>query len=142
MPRRKPNLVSINEAGFELDDKLRLWLSEKFPTIDPEETLELFTDKALAKGWMYADWPAAFRNYVRRDVKNQWGGVAYKAGFSDPKFGELIERARALGFRMPNPRTDTVASYRQALDAFDKTQASRSTRQLDLSGVVKRFGKE
>lgn len=134
--------MTITQAGFELDDKLRRWLDSKFPTIDPDETLELFTDKALAKGWMYADWPAAFRNYVRRDVKNQWGGVAYKAGFSDPKFSELIVRARAIGFRMPNPRVDTVANYRQELEAFDKQQAARAHRQLDIGGVLKRFGRD
>lgn len=139
MPKRKPNLVSINDAGFELDDKLRSWLGERFPTIDPEETVELFTDKALAKGWMYADWPAAFRNYVRRDVKNGWGGVAYKAGVSDPRFDALIKRARAVGFREPH-KHESVGVYRTELERFDKAQAAKATRQLSLGGVVKRFG--
>lgn len=137
MSKRKPNLVDFNEAGFVLDDKLRLWLEQKFPAVEADETLELFTDKARAKGWVYADWPAAFRNYIRNS--GQYGGVAFKRGLG-PEFNGLIPRARAVGFRMPQ-RHETASAYRSALDTFDKQQASSSMRGL-VAGVIKRVPKE
>lgn len=135
MPKRKPKLVDITEAGFELDDKLRLWLEQKFPTVDADGTLELFTDKARAKGWLYADWPAAFRNYVRNG--HQYGGVAHRAGLS-PEFNALIPRARACGFRMPN-KHESAGAYRTALDTFDKRQAHAAGGRF--SNVLKRIEK-
>lgn len=136
MPRAKPQLVDIEAAGFALDDKLRAWLDEKFPTVDPDGTFELFQDKALAKGWVYANWPAAFRNYMRR--ARDWGGVAYKPGLHDPAFAALIQQARAIGFRMPT-KLDSPGTYRTALQEFDKQQAASK---LSLfTGVIKRVPK-
>lgn len=122
MPRAKPKLVDFNAAGFALDDRLRRWLDERFPTVDADETFELFRDKALAKGWVYADWAAAFRNYIRRG--REWGGIAFKPGLHDPAFAPLIQEARAIGFRMPT-KLETPGTYRTALREYDKNSAAR-----------------
>lgn len=134
--RRKPTLVDIVTAGFALDEPLRLWLLENYPTVDAEKTVALFTDKALAKGWVYADWSAAFRNYMSR--AKEWGGVAYKANMS-PEAVALIEEAKALGFRMPR-RGEKISHYRDALKAFDKQSASQQHGLLD-SLPIKRIPK-
>lgn len=137
MAKRKPKLVSIEDAGNILDADLRKWFESKFPAVDPDGTLELFTDKALAKGWLYADWRAALRNYVRRG--KEWGGIAYKRGLS-PEFDALITRARSIGFRMPQ-RGESAGVYRTALDTFDRQSAQRVSKQLNLGGVLKRVEK-
>ena len=136
MASRKPKLVDFEASGFVLDDKLRAWLDEKYPQVDPDGTYELFADKALAKGWVYANWSAAFRNYMRR--AHEWGGVEYKPGLHDPAFGPLIQQARAVGFRMPN-KVESPGTYRTALQAFDKQQA-QSAASL-FTGVLKRVPK-
>lgn len=134
--KKRPELVDIDTAEFRLDDSLRSWLAEKFPTVDADATVELFRDKALAKGWVYASWPAAFRNYIRRG--KEWGGVVYRSGLEDPAFGALIQHARAVGFRMPQ-KLETANGYRTALNEFDK----RSTpRVLPFGAGLKRFGRE
>ena len=129
---KKPILVDIEEAGFVLDEKLKGWLKAKFPTVDSDETYELFVDKALAKGWVYANWSAAFRNYVRNG--NNYGGVAYKSGLSDPAFASLIQHAQAIGFRHPRPH-ETPGSYRTELQKFDRQSAGNR-----FGNVIKRFG--
>lgn len=136
MPRARPQLVDIEKSGFCLDDKLRAWLAEKFPTVDAEATFELFTDKALAKGWIYANWPAAFRNYVRRG--KEFGGVAYRDGLSDPAFAGLIEQAKAIGFRMPH-RHESAGVYRTELQKADKQQARQAG--LRFGQILKRVEK-
>lgn len=136
MPRKAP-AKGIKAAGFALTDQLRSELSFKFPRIDLDKTFEIFYDKALAQGWLYSHWPAAFRNYLRN--AQQYGGVEYKPGLHDPKFDHLIERARAVGFRMPRG-IDSVGTYRQELDEFDKRQAKQSP--LKLGDIIKRIPKQ
>jgi hypothetical protein len=114
---KKAKLTDIEASGFALDDGIRQWLAEKFPRVDPDATLELFTDKALAKGWQYASWPAAFRNYVRNGEK--FGGLAFKRGLSDAAYDPLIKRARQVGFRDPT-RLESAGAYRTALGEFER----------------------
>lgn len=132
MATRRRRLVDIDTAGFALDDALREWLDREWPTIDPVKTVELFRDKALAKGWVYADWNAAFRNYIRKSL--EWGGVAHKPGLHDPAFSHLIEHARSIGFRMPQPH-ESAGVYRTALNEYDKNSA---VKQSSLFGNVLR----
>ncbi len=137
MKRGAPATTTITAARFALNDNLRAWLNDRYPTINQDATLELFTDKALAKGWVYADWSAAFRNYMRRS--NEWGGVEYKTGLKEPAFDHLIKHAKAIGFRLPN-KLDTASSYRDALNEFDKHAAAKQFKLL--SGLhIKRIPK-
>lgn len=131
MPRKAP-VRGIEAAGFALTDPIRRELAEKFPRVDLDKTFEIFYDKALALGWLYSSWPAAFRNYLRNGAK--YGGIEYKPGFADPKFDALIQRAKAIGFRMPT-KIDSVGTYRQALDDFDKNQAKQAF--LNLGARIK-----
>ena len=116
-----------------LTDPIRRELSEKFPRVDLERTYELFRDKALANGWLYANWLAAFRNYIRNG--KQYGGIEYKAAMSDPAFDRLIEKAKAIGFRMPYAK-ESAGGYRTELDNYDKASVSRG-----FADVLKRVPK-
>lgn len=135
MPRGKPKLTDVESSGFALDDGIRHWIAEKFPRVDPDATLELFIDKALAKGWQYANWPAAFRNYVRNGEK--YGGLALRKGMADPAFDPLMQEAKAIGFRMPM-RLESAGAYRTALREFDKVSCKRAANALKLGLAVKR----
>ena len=127
----KPKLVDLETAGFVLDDSITNWLIREYPTIDAEKTYELFCDKALAKGWVYANWKAAFRNYIRR--ADEFGGVVFA---QDPAFSTLIKWANDINFRMPHEH-ESVGVYRTALKEYDKTLA---TKQASMFGnVVRRF---
>lgn len=135
MAKRTRNYKSIEESGFALDDSLRAWCAEKYPAIDPDATYEVFKDKALAGAWIYASWPAAFRNYLRRS--KEFAGVVYKRGLDDPKWSELMTEARAIGFRDPNVRLESPDQYRQALRQFKPP----TQRGLDVGGILKRIPK-
>lgn len=66
---RKPSKTSIPD-GFAISDRVRTWAGEQgFGNLD--QHLEAFVGKALANGYRYADWDAAFRNAVRDD----WAGL-------------------------------------------------------------------
>lgn len=117
MPKRTKNYTDIEEAGYELDDRMRDYMAERFPDMDPAGTFELFRDNCLANDRIYASWPAAFRNYLRKPA--DWGGFAYKAGMeSDPTWRQLIIEARAIGFREPRLPMESASQYRQALRAY------------------------
>ena len=48
---------------------MRSWAAEKgFGRLD--EHLENFVEKSVAKGYVYADWDAAFQGAIRRDWAN------------------------------------------------------------------------
>lgn len=138
MSRKRAPVRDFRTAGFALDDESRRELSIKFPRVELDRTFEVFADKALANGWYYADWLAAFRNYIRNGA--QYGGVKYKTAHADPAFDSLIERAKDLGFRMPHA-VESVGSYRTALDAFDKQSAASAVQQFDFGGSIKRVPK-
>jgi len=138
MARARAQRRDIKAAGFELTGESRRELSEKFPRVDLDKTFELFTDNALAKGWLYADWLAAFRNYIRNGAK--YGGVEYRGAMHDPTFERLIEKAKAIGFRMPDPR-ESSGAYRTALEKYDASSAKRGMSHLGLGDVLKRVEK-
>jgi hypothetical protein len=121
---------------FELDEGTLAWIAQKMPTVDVEETYAIFVDKALAKGWRYRDWQAAFRNYIRS--AKLYGGVVYKASReSDPRWS-LIHQARKEGFRDPEAH-ETPQSYASAF-TYWKTQPRPvyDARVIDFSKVLKR----
>lgn len=117
MPKRTKNYKSIEEAGYEPDDSMLAYVNDKYPNIDPAGTFELFRDNCLANDRVYASWPAAFRNWLRKPA--DWGGHAFKAGMeNDPSWRQLIIEARALGFREPRVPIESPSMYRQALKEF------------------------
>lgn len=134
MTPRRATGRGIKVAGFALDDNARRALSEKFPRVDLELTYEIFRDKALANGWLYVDWLAAFRNYIRNG--KQYGGIVYKSGAENPAFDALIDQAKAINFRMPQ-KHESAGAYRTALNQFDK----ESTKRSPLGKALRRFPK-
>lgn len=61
---RKPIRTPCPE-GFVLDDELTAYAVKRLPEVDPVALMEAFRGKALANGWVYADWRQAFQGYVR-----------------------------------------------------------------------------
>jgi hypothetical protein len=120
---------------FALTEKTLTWLAEKFSTIDLVETMERFTDNAAAKGWVYRDWQAAFRNYVRNGQK--YGGVVYQQGrVQDPLWQPVLAETQRYGFRAPD-KNETPAGYRTNFENWKRDQKRRPT-VIPLAGVVKR----
>jgi hypothetical protein len=135
MPRKAP-ARGIDAAAFVLTKENRHELAEKFPRVDLDRTYEVFRDKALANGWLYSSWIAAFRNYIRNG--KQYGGVEYKSAMINPAFDALIERARSLGFRMPH-KSESAGAYRTALDVYDRQTAKQAA--FRLGDLIKRVHK-
>ncbi len=129
----KPKLVDFESSGFVLTDALRNWLVSEYPTIDADKTYELFCDHALAKGWVYASWSAAFRNYIRR--AKEYGGVVYAY---DPAFVPLLKWASDIDFRKPH-EGESVGVYRTKLKEFDAELAVKQKGMFD--NVIRRFPK-
>lgn len=99
---------------------MREYCAKKYPTMDVDETFELFSDNALSHDKVFADWAAAFRTWLRNGAK--YGGLVFKQGLADPKFAALIQRARGIGFRDPLP-SESPGVYRTALDNYDRESA-------------------
>lgn len=107
------------------------WLAQKCPTVDVDETIELFKDNAAAKAWAYRDWQAAFRNYVRNGAK--YGGVIYKNGREhDPRWQPILHEARKYGFREPG-ENEPPNGYRTAFEMWRATPKPRSEKVVPLA---------
>lgn len=117
MAKRTKNLKGLEDARFVLTDKMRAYVEERYPDLDVDGTYELFCDKALANDWVYANWEAAFRNYLRNP--REWGGVAYRDGLGDPKWRALLLEAKDIGFRKPHLPAETPDQYRSAMKAWE-----------------------
>ena len=117
---------------FVLNAGTLSWIAAKHPSVDVEETYAVFVDKALAKGWRYRDWNAAFRNYIRSG--KMYGGVIYRNDREhDPRWS-VIHTARKDGFRDPEPH-ETPQSYATAYAQFRITPRSNV---VDFARAVKR----
>ena len=116
-PKRTKNYKDIEEAGYELNDRMRRYVEYNYPNIDVDGTFELFRDNCLANDRIYASWDAAFRNWLRKPA--DWGGFAYKEGMSgDPTWRQLLIEAKEIGFRKPRLPMESASQYRQALRSF------------------------
>jgi len=63
--RKKPETFPMPD-DFGISERVRAWAKEKGHT-HLEERLESFRSKAKAKGYMYADWDAAFMEAIREN---------------------------------------------------------------------------
>lgn len=134
MPTRTKNYKDIDEAGYVIDDAMREYMAERYPDLEPDGTFELFRDNCLANDRVYASWPAAFRNYLRKPI--DWGGFVYRTGLDDPRWRQLIIEARALGFRKPRLPMESADQYRQALRTFEpETDMLGDT--INVSNILK-----
>lgn len=139
MPR-KAAATAIPES-FALTEKTITWVSEKYPTVQIDETLERFIEKALADGWMYADWQSGFRTCVRKGVDNGWNSIVrFKKGRAqDPKWIPILSEASPYGFREPLPH-ETPDTYRTQFN-FWKDDQKRKAPVLDFGAALRGFGK-
>jgi len=135
--KRTKNYKGIDEAGYQLNDVMRGHIAHNFPNIDAEGTFELFRDNCLAHDRIYANWDAAFRNWLRKPA--DWGGFKYKDGMDgDPSWRQLIIEARAIGFREPRTPMESTAMYRQALKQFVPENDMLGGR-INVSNILKRI---
>lgn len=84
---RKPAKTPLPD-DFALDADLERYAQAHLPAVDPPELLESFRGKATAKGWTYANWRAAFQEFVRNCApeSGHWAAGQYpKTGSSNPR---------------------------------------------------------
>ena len=126
--------------GFALTQTTIDWVSEKYPTVKIEDTLERFVEQAQAHGWMYADWQAAFRTCVRKGVDNGWNSIVrFKQGRAqDPKWAPVLSEAQRYGFRDPEWQ-ETPDSYRTQLKRFIGDKERDAAKVLSLGDAFKRL---
>lgn len=89
---RKTNPQTGYPDDFKITEGLRSWCLTESVT-DPETYLEPFRDYHIAKGSRFADWPAAFRNWIRR--RDRFGPRLVKNDNDD--FSERTKRILKRG---------------------------------------------
>ena len=101
--KSKPVKTSIPD-NFEISPAVRKW-AEAYGFGRLEEHLESFKDNALAKGWLYTDWDAHFRNFIRGDWGHiRAGGPLGPGGFKQAKgAAAVLESARRFDERRGKP---------------------------------------
>lgn len=138
MPKKQMPMTGIAE-DFALTERTIAHIAERYPTVDIDKTLELFTDHCRANGTMYADWQAGFRTWVRRNVEEKWKGVVYKQGRAqDPAWGPILNEARKYGFREPE-RHETPGSYRTELNRW-RDMPRKPAPVLEFGDALKKMG--
>lgn len=132
--RRSP--ASGIPENFKLTDATLDFCAAEFPKVDIAPTLKIFRDKAEANGWLYSNWQAAFRNYLRNSEK--FGGAAYKQGIAeDPRWKPVLSEVAPYGFREPE-RQETPDSYRTAFNIWKRNQQRAPV--IDFGDALKRMG--
>jgi hypothetical protein len=141
MPKKVMPVSAIPE-GFALTQTTMEFVAQKYPAVQLEDTLERFVETALANGWMYADWQAAFRTCVRKGVDNGWNSIVrFKQGKAqDPRWIPVLSEVKPYGFREPQPQ-ETPDSYRTAFNLW-KTQQKRTATVMpfEMKNVLKGMG--
>lgn len=88
--RRKPESTPLPD-DFGISEAVKAWAAEKHHARLPEH-LEAFKAKARAKGYVYADWDAAFMEAVRKD----WAGLTEIHGGSPSNAVSSVAAGRRL----------------------------------------------
>jgi hypothetical protein len=70
----KRNATTIPD-DFAIDDSMRLWADEKYPSVNLESETEHWIDWAKANGKTFRDHKAAWRTWMRNSVKFRRGGA-------------------------------------------------------------------
>ena len=81
--------------SFEPDDELRQWAMRDFPSVDFRAELAKFRDHEFAKA--RSDWPAAFRNWIRKadELRPRKAGRETTADHNRKAGEEFIRMAQA-----------------------------------------------
>lgn len=99
--------------GFSVTPEMRAWAEMKAPSVDIDREHESFVDYWLAHGTKMADWPATWRNWMRRAPK--MGGALYSA--EEIRVRSLMREYTAQGFRRAYVH-ETSSMYSAAFDAW------------------------
>lgn len=130
--------ISGIPGDFQLTEKTIAWVSEKYPTVNIEGTLERFTESAQAHGRMYADWQAAFRTWVRKAVENKWDGVEYKQGKAqDPRWTSILKEVEPYGFRQPHA-LESPTAYKTDFEMWKRKQPAPKSPVIDFGNILRR----
>jgi len=92
--------------NYEPSEELRTHLTEKYPGLDFDETLEAFIDHHTAKGSTFKDWDAAVRTWWRNAKK-----------WSEPK--TVIHRQETRGTAEGPGRRDWVRKLHEEGEHFE-----------------------
>lgn len=106
---------------------MRAWAEEKTPTVNIDKEHETFCDYWRAHGKKMADWPATWRNWMRRAP--QMGGAVYSA--DEVRIRALMKDYTARGFRRAYVH-ETSAMYSAAFEA----QKLRELPRRDMGAVL------
>lgn len=135
---RKAMPISGIPEDFKLTEKTIQWVSEKFPTVNVEGTLERFIESAQAHGRMYADWQAAFKTWVRKAIENKWDGVEFKQGKAqDPKWVSILKEVEPYGFRKPHG-LETPQAYRTSFETWKRQQPAVKSPVIDFGNILRK----
>lgn len=102
--RRATPVLTFIPDDFGITPELQAWADKKGYG-DLEQHLESFKDKAIAKGYQYTDWNAAFRNAIRDD----WAKLRNVQPLTQPS-----QRNRPRGLP-PQPSTDPRVAEFEAI---------------------------
>lgn len=122
---------------FELTPATLAWLAKKYPQVDESETTEKFVIEAKAKGWMYANWQAAYQTIVRKGMDNGWRSIVTLKGGKefDPKWQPILHEARKSGFREPH-ELESHAVYKTQFDLWRREP--KPAKVVSFANVLKR----
>jgi hypothetical protein len=110
-------------AGFTVSDQVKAWATGKgFEHL--AEHLEAFKTKALAKGYAYADWDAAFMEAIRKD----WAGVrSTQDARQGPKSAHSSTISSVLA---PTPQWAIAAGFKNQFEAENAGCTERNHKQF------------
>lgn len=122
---------TIISAEFGISEAMRSWAEKSVPQVNIDKEHESFVDYWLAHGTKMADWPATWRNWMRRAPK--MGGALFSP--QEMEMRALMRDYTAQGFRRPFVN-ETAFLYRQA---FEATKI-RDLPKRDMSSVLALVG--
>ena len=109
-PKERAAAKTFLPTDFAITPELQAW-ADQHHYGDLERHLDSFRDKAIAKGYQYADWIAAFRNAVRDD----WAKLR---AFPDTRNTRARNRTARQATAPPTPEAAEFEAILQGLIPF------------------------
>lgn len=128
-------------ADFAVTPEMRAWASAECPRVDVDRETALFRDHEFARA--RTDWPAAWRNWMRRaeEIANSWpssprGAPSVTPKQLTPEWRQLREDASRAGFRDEYAH-ETPEQFRAKLKKFQDTMAKGALTKLGTASALK-----
>jgi hypothetical protein len=96
--KQKPIKIPLPE-NFAISDAVRAWYLQKGYRERIEDHLTAFIDAAMAKGYVYIDWDAAFRNAIAKDWAELRSGRNQQNSGNMARF-PVQDRDRQSGYKV------------------------------------------